>query len=268
VGQTLSDRTVVHYNTAVADGRRPPREDPLSEGGSFFEDDGPRLVAVPINPRRRPRFDKFERNAVFGAIKKAGLDPGEFNLRAGGPREFTLTHASVAEFKVESLRLGIVRSSARWGEGHERERVSVSWKLGLSAWLRRVKRELETPDFWKLFETEQQLLDAPAVDASDNTPFTPDEQVEIREQLDEVRAYALNSGDFTDDELERLNSKLDVLVESARHSRRADWREQVLGALLAAVAGNALPPEATLHVLQMVVQGIGHLFGQPGLLPP
>ncbi len=246
---------------------------------SFFDDDDPLYgTSSKSRPRTRattirrvdhgPRLDKFERNAAYRTIEKAGLSLGDFKLRPRGRRHFTLTHAGGAEFKVEPVRLGLVLVEASWGEGHERERPSVSWRLSLWAWLRRVRREIETPDLWAEFKAEQELLDSSPADATDNTVFTHEEQAEIREQLERIRAHALSSGDFTDDELARLNAKLDKLVESSRRASRFDWHEQVVGALLGAIAGNLLPQVATLEVLQMTIRSVGHLFGQPGLLPP
>lgn len=60
-------------------------------------------------------------------------------------------------------------------------------------------------------------------------------------QLEEVRIYAFNSGDFSEGELSRLNTKLDELIDSSRHARHFEWRDQMVGALLGAVAGNVLP---------------------------
>jgi hypothetical protein len=261
------------------------------QNSSFFDDDDPsygsdstyplkrsrtatsRRRATTTTRRRKepPPFDKFERNAVFRAIKKARLDPSDFELHERHRRDFTLRHVGGREFTVGALDrpIPLVGIEMTVGEGRQRIRIGFGPKRALSVWLRRVRRDIETPDLWARFESDRELLDttAPAHE-NDNTGFTTDEQIEIQEQLDAIRSYALTSGRFTDDELDLLNAKLDRLIESSRHSRRFDWRDQVWGALLGAIASNALPQEATLEVLRMVAGAVGHLFGQPGLLPP
>jgi hypothetical protein len=183
-----------------------------------------------------------------------------------------LRHTDGAKFEVEPIveRLpsGLLAIVATGSEERRRIWISFVWKRSLTAWLRRVKREIETPDLWRQFKAPQKLLEASPTHASDNAVFTPEEQAEIREHLEEIRVHALNSGDFTDEELGRLNTKIDELIESSRRVLRFEWRDQVVGALLGAVAGNVLPQGATLEVLQMVIRSIGHLFGQPGLLHP
>jgi hypothetical protein len=195
------------------------------------------------------------------------MNPSDFELDPHRRRHFRLIHIGGAMFSTEPER-GLPWVEMKWGEGHRRGRFALSWKRPLAAWLKLVRREIETPDLWAEFKAEQELLEASPTRDSDNTVFTPEEQAEIREQLDTIGVYALNSGDFTDGEFARLKTKLDELVEASRYARRFEWRDQLVGALLGAVAGNVLPQGATVQVLQMAIRSIGHLLGQSGMLPP
>lgn len=223
-------------------------------------------------PYGAPAFDKFERNAVFRAIRTVDLDPDDFSLHAQARRTFRLSHIDGAYFEAipisKSFRSGPLAIEASGSEKRAQHRISFSWKGALSAWLRKVKQEIETPDLWEQFRAQQKLFETIPTDADKNTVFTADEQIEIQTQLEKARIYAFNSCGFSEDELSRLNTKLDELIESSRHARRFEWRDQMIGALLGAVASNLLPQEATLDVLQTVIRSTSHLLGHPGLLTP
>lgn len=142
------------------------------------------------------------------------------------------------------------------------------WPQALDQWLLDVRNDLETPDLWEELRRQEGLLEAtPGPDDSD-TPFTTEEQEEIERRLREIAVYASDSENFSEGELQLLNAKLDYLIASSKYSRRSDWKNQVAGALLGAVVGNALPSGATIDVLNMLLRSIGHLLGSHGLELP
>jgi hypothetical protein len=60
-----------------------------------------------------------------------------------------------------------------------------------------------------------------------------------------------------------LESKLDYLLEAARHSRRIDWLNLALGAFAGAVLDGILTPDVVQKVLAALGAGLGPLFGHP-----
>ena len=73
-----------------------------------------------------------------------------------------------------------------------RQRIKpLNW-VGKSAmlrnWLTYLKREIEAPDLWASLFQDQELLSSESTEAV-NTPFTVDEQVQIKETIEEIRVY-------------------------------------------------------------------------------
>jgi hypothetical protein len=214
-------------------------------------------------------INKYLGNKVFVAIREAGLEPSGFTLTEDGGVILLEHRGSQSAMRLSDAPRGYVAIDARVsGQRHFTE-STTDWPSLLAPWLEDVKRDVETPDLWAEYNRQQELLSATAPhDADVNTPFSPTEQEEIAERLMQLGTYAAASGNFSDDEVQILNAKLDLLLESSKHSRRFDWREQLIGALLGAVVGNVLPSGATIDVLNMALRSVGHLLGHPTLELP
>jgi hypothetical protein len=210
---------------------------------------------------------KAERNAIFELVQESDLDPADFAPPSNQDDGDTwLEHKPSASLYIigeEDLASGLRPIARQVGAGPSEAR-HVGDLLGeVAGWLRGIEHDLNTPDLWAEFARERETLNSPVPAPADNTPFTADEQAEIEQRLSDVAKYAVESGKFEDDELRVLNAKIDYLIESSKHARRFDWREQIVGALVGAVVGNVLPQGATLDVLNMIVGTVGHLIGHP-----
>jgi hypothetical protein len=216
-------------------------------------------------------LSKYERNELFELIQQSELELADFDPPREDERGFTVirnlsTGSSLAIAERDSL--GVRRIAV---DGYEPP-ISGTWQEVVQRWLNVVhvtrediERDRNTPDLWAEFARERETLSGTTPAPEDNTPFTADEQAEIEWRLHEIAEYAIESGKFEDEELRTLSAKIDYLIESSKHSRRFDWREQVVGAFLSAVVGNLLPQGATMDVLNMVVGTVGHLMGHPVL---
>gem|GEM_PF-1908659 len=229
-------------------------------------------------------LSKYERNEIFELIQDSELALADFEPPQEGTSGQTvirhlLTDSSLTIGEREKntagrrtfwIQTGRVVGT-RLGDDSS---VLVGEDLlsGVKTWLDDVARRLaelerdrSTPDLWAEFAREREALSGSVPELVDNTPFTASEQAEIETRLREVATYAAESGKYADDELQTLNAKIDYLIESSKHSRRFDWREQMVGAFLSAVVGNVLPQSATMDVLNMLVGTVGHLIGHPVL---
>jgi hypothetical protein len=107
------------------------------------------------------------------------------------------------------------------------------------------------------------MLDGLSADPGENTPFTADEQQQIAQQLDEVRAYVKETYELSGDQRRLLEGQLDYLQDAASRIGRIDWRNAVTGVLLGTVVNAALPGEAVRDALLMLLRSVGHMFGHP-----
>jgi hypothetical protein len=211
------------------------------------------------------QLDKFQKNEIFGAITEAGLAPVDFELSLDPYEGNTvLDHKrSGASFVIgEEGRSGI-SISFEVADGPRQYRSVDEWLPMVKSWLTVLKRDLETPDLWAVLQQQQTMLDSPAGDPVENTPFTAEEQQQIAQQLDEVRAYVKETYELSGDQTRLLEGHLDYLQDATSRMGRVDWRNAVTGVLLGTVVNAALPGDAVRDALRMLLRSVGHMFGHP-----
>src|SRR4051794_5220723 len=209
---------------------------------------------------------------IFESLAAAGFDPREFDL-ADGFTQDNPRPAAVLTHRPSGFYFAFARHPERSGYWVEfspgSDQVIGGYGTGgwdtlvvpqFPEWLSRLQRELEAPDYWKELAAERELVSAdPSVGT--NAPFTPEEQVQVRRQLEEVKALVRASAALTAGQVALVEARLDYLAEGATRLGRVDWREAVVGALLGLVIQAAVPPEPVRDVLVTVLRGVAHLFG-------
>lgn len=144
----------------------------------------------------------------------------------------------------------------------EEERVG-SWSsqlLYVRTWLGYVKREYQAPDLWGELGRQRELAGGELPEA-ENTPFTPDERLQIEAQLRETKALVRKSFELTEAQYRAVEDRLDYLAEAARHMRRIDWRNAFAGVFLTAVVNAVVPGDVVRDVLGLSLRGLAGLFG-------
>jgi hypothetical protein len=213
------------------------------------------------------QLDKFQKNDVFLAITEAGLAPDRFELSFDPLEGKTLLghKGSSAFIAIESTDYENLWIEYRVADGplqssmHEED----GWLPPVENWLALLKRDLETPDLWATLQQQQTMLDSPSVDANANTPFTAEEQQQIRTQLGEIKAYAKETNKLSGDQMRLLEGQLNYLHDAASRMGRIDWRNAVTGVLLGTVVNAVLPGEVARDALLMLLRSVGHMFGHP-----
>jgi len=136
---------------------------------------------------------------------------------------------------------------------------------GVSRWLVDVKRDLETPDLWAELQREAQLLGDASDEATENTPFTPDEQKEIAMRLQGMAEQARHTYSLSEEQMRVLNAKIDYLKAAAGRLGRIHWRDVFLGVMFTFVLASALPPESVRHIVLTILRTIVQHHGFPEL---
>jgi hypothetical protein len=151
-----------------------------------------------------PNLLQTQKNEVILIIKESWMNPLEFQLIEGrGWLPKVLHTPSGFDFVFSG-------DSILCSPGAEKVRQEVSrlnW-LGKSEmlrnWLTYLKREIETPDLWASLSQAQELLSSESTEAV-NTPFTVDEQVQIKKTIEEIRVYITSTYSLSSEPLVKVN---------------------------------------------------------------
>jgi hypothetical protein len=212
-------------------------------------------------PATIPILEKSHKNDIFKAIEAAGLQPKDFKL---------INTKGVVRVKHKWSKFCFTVSSGpgpyvgRYNFTNELERPydahsSAGLLTHVKNWLDLVKHDINTPDLWAELQRENKFLEAVFDEATENTPFTREEQREIAERLKQLptdfkRMYSLSSA-----QIEQLEIKVDYLTKAAKRMGRKDWRILFIGAILATFFTAALPPETIHGIIQTSFRAIGLL---------
>lgn len=138
--------------------------------------------------------------------------------------------------------------------------------LGLfDLWLNAVRLELDLPSAWADLAAYGAAARGSARPV-DNTPFTAEEQRQLRQQLDRI----LGTVEFNEAQLTVVRAELDYLKGAAATSGRRDWALMALGVLASWALSTVLPPDKISEIWQYVqpfVETAG-VVGFPLLLKP
>jgi hypothetical protein len=140
-------------------------------------------------------------------------------------------------------------------------------------WLRRIVEEIEAPDLWASLRADAQAVQPPRADAA-NTPFTADEQRQVREALSEFMRRVEERQLLTGRQLEDLSARMNYVAGAVDRLGRLDWKEIFISGLVGYMISQTLDPDtarALFHIGVSVLRPIfPELFGDPGpiLLPP
>lgn len=149
-------------------------------------------------------------------------------------------------------------------EGVPRRDHAGTWEYVWSyfvGWLDRVKAEHEAPDLWATLQQQPALM---VGDDVENTPFTPEELLQVTAQLNEVKETVRATLELEPGQIDRIETQLDYLIEAAGRARRIDWRNMLVGVLLSQVIQGLVPVRLIQHILFVVLRGLGAMFGGGG----
>jgi hypothetical protein len=129
-------------------------------------------------------------------------------------------------------------------------------------WLRYLKREIESPNFWGAISQESEIINATSSNDL-NSYFTKAERAYIFSGIEEIKQYLLTAHRL-DSEL--VESRLNYLAEASERVGRKDWINLLLSVLVGIVVSAALPPETTREIFRFVGQVLHNVLIQTPLL--
>jgi hypothetical protein len=99
--------------------------------------------------------------------------------------------------------------------------------------------------------------------ATENTPFTEDERLEIATKLADMKNYMETTHGLSTDQMEALEGRLKYLQEAAGRMGRVDWRNAAAGVFLGMIVNATLPGDPARDALVTLLRSVSHMFGHP-----
>lgn len=212
---------------------------------------------------------KWQRNAIFKAVVAGGLDAAGCRLDAydGGWR---ITHVSSQSYFVNEGVVSPFTTSWVVGDNPPWRIESYSWTAvtdRVQRWAEEVRRDVDTPDLWAGLRDGQGMLTGVGHEGVENTPFSPQEQVEIRQGLQEVKGLVESMELLSETQRMSVLAKLDDMATAAGRVGRKDWLLMFGGVVLSVLMEQLLPKDAVWDIISTVGRDLGHLFSRTGLTP-
>lgn len=201
------------------------------------------------------RLLKAQRNEVLILVKQADLDPMDFAWEESEQPEDGATlrfHRLV--HKPSSYACIFGKGFVEYSPGpnsQESFEMHPDWidrLAGVNRWLSYLKREVETPDLWASLAQEKEMLGAEPVEAV-NTTFNAEEQVQIKQAIEEIRVYISATYSLASEPLATVNRKLDYLIDASKRLGRIDWKNIFVAALITLALERVIPSGSGLREL-------------------
>lgn len=131
----------------------------------------------------------------------------------------------------------------------------------LRAWLVRVLDNVNAPSFWEVLTNNQlSSTGAAAASSADETPFSPTEATQLRQELHEVEKQAAKKYDLQSDELAALRRELAVLREDVDGMKRGRWRRMFYGTMAKMALERVIEAPVIQRVAKDIAEAVAHHF--------
>lgn len=155
--------------------------------------------------------------------------------------------------------------------GRERREIVVTAKWdeqlkNVEKWTRNLLREFQEPDLWTSINDERKLAEG-ASQTADNSPFTPDEQKRLAQDVREIKEFLVRTYSVNQEQAKFVDDRLNYLTEASDRLGRKDWINLTLSVLMTIIIGLSMPPDASRELLRFAGQAFNWLLVSPLYLP-
>ncbi len=217
---------------------------------------------------------KPERNRIYRSITESDLDPGQCKLTVTDDRA-EIFHVSGSTFEISLMRKRRndprYEISAKVVDGRSRfyNVIGTFYYVlePLQDWTKEVKLVTESPDYWAEMSRSRELIADLEQGDTGNAPFTQNEQRQIAAHLQEVKKQVKEQLALSNEQMERIEERLDEAAEASKRMGRKDWLLLFSGTIFTVIVTDIVTPGVAEHIFTMVINSLGHLF-TGGSKPP
>jgi hypothetical protein len=222
------------------------------------------------------KLTRIQRNEIFKAIGQSTLDPAECDLVAGDGI-YEITHKSGSRVNISHVKssgptgiswLYMLKFTVVDGPELPAAPLQDFDRAGvyIRRWADEVKRITDAPDLWAEMQRSRELItDIQRTDFS-NIPFTQSEQEQITAQLQEIKKQVKEQFALSNEQVERIEERLDEADEARKRTGRKDWLLLFSGTIFTLIITGTVTPVVAEQIFTMAIHGLIHLFtggGEP-----
>ena len=222
-----------------------------------------------------PFFAKEQRNSVFEALIEAGMNPADCKFEVSNSHAHIVhtTSESFITFYSQMVNNGTQLCNyfgARIGEAAPYSKAVYTRFTDRTirnlvvSWVSRVQKDLDVPDLWGDFRSARELLSQSSQETASNTPFSLDEQAQITRHLKQISEYMRVTYALSNEQMSRIETRLDEAEVAARRIGRKDWLLMFLGILFSLIITGLVTPTAVEQIFAAMLHALRHLFGDGG----
>jgi hypothetical protein len=203
------------------------------------------------------------RNQIAETLKAAGI-ASDCELDVGDGQITHLPTGSYFVFRYHAIGYDLLWHVTDGPASEWLELTSKSWEdllEQIAHWAQEVYYVATTPDFWEELERSREAITAVEAADTGNAPFTQAEQDQIAVAFEASKLVVRQRYELPEEQVARIEQKLDELVEASRTMGRKDWVNLIGSTGFTLIVGSLLTPEVVQHVLGIALRGIAHLFG-------
>lgn len=190
-----------------------------------------------------------QKNQVYELIEEAGLSPSMFLFDDPSEPDGT----TYLRFKKTDYRFDFANGRggghfARYLPGYDtpyEDQSAGSWVaqlVNVRQWLKYLIRELKAPNKWKLLEEELRNFNFEDIKYTD-AKFTHQEYKLLEKRIGEFK-NKISKLDLLDEQIEKINLKLNHLLKLAENMNKIDWKELFIGSMMSLFIQLSIPPGA------------------------
>jgi hypothetical protein len=227
-------------------------------------------------------LSKGERNKIYQPITGSGYAPTEFHLEDYG-NKVTIAHASGARFEFSlvdkspgpfnftpinprdeyDVEFSVPDGVHKVIKSYDIDTIATAY---LRQWLEEIRLTVDQPDYWAEIGDRGQLLSGIQQEPA-NTPFTQDEQRQIRELLGKIQTELVEQSQLTHEQIAEVSERLKETAEASERMGRKDWLIYLLGTITALIITATVTAGIGENIFTIVITALAHLF-TGGTEPP
>lgn len=199
-----------------------------------------------------------QKNELFDLVLENGIDPSKITIQDGkvvtpnGKKDVTwIKYAdTVFYLRIKSNDIEYCPSIESWIK--REETTGSNWmdkKAAIANWIKLLAQQVVPPDKWQLYKEQLESFKLKEPPKEEYFSFAEFEELEQRMNILKEGIQKLG---LSKEKLSLLEAKLEQVLEQGKKMRKVNWRDLLIGTLMAYVVDHALSVEISHQLWDLV----------------